>query len=203
MNHLTPHQIKALNYSNHISLTANAGSGKTFVVSKRFVEIALKEKIPLSKIVAITFTDKAASELYKKISEYIEDLLKTTKNNSDLKQLEIIRTQLISSNISTIHSFCLNILREFPVEADLDANFVPIDEKLSSELIEMSVDMIIRESLNNDDKERIKKLIRLFSSRGLLCKEMESLVKNYVNILLIENKIYSRTMGEIIEYYMF
>jgi ATP-dependent helicase/nuclease subunit A len=201
MNKLTPHQSNALNYHDHISLTANAGSGKTFVVSKRFVEIAIKENIPLSKIVAITFTDKAASELYKKISECIEELLIKTKNSHEVNQLENIRRQLISSNISTIHSFCLNILMEFPVEAEIDANIVPIDEKLSSELIEMSVDRMMKESLNNDDKERIKKLIRMFSSKSMLAGEMESLVKNYVKIFLIENKIYSKSNDEIIDYY--
>ena len=96
MNKLTPHQTNALNYHNHISLTANAGSGKTFVVSKRFVEIAIKENIPLAKIVAITFTDKAASELYKKISESIEELIITTENNSEIEQLENLRRQLIN-----------------------------------------------------------------------------------------------------------
>jgi len=201
MNKLTPHQSNALNYHDHISLTANAGSGKTFVVSKRFVEIAIKENIPLSKIVAITFTDKAASELYKKISECIEELLIKTKNSHEVNQLENIRRQLISSNISTIHSFCLNILMEFPVEAEIDANIVPIDEKLSSELIEMSVDRMMKESLNNDDKERIKKLIRMFSSKSMLAGEMESLVKNYVKIFLIENKIYSKSNDEIVDYY--
>jgi ATP-dependent helicase/nuclease subunit A len=201
MNNLTPHQSKALNYHNHISLTANAGSGKTFVVSKRFVEIAVRENIPLSKIVAITFTDKAASELYKKISGYIEELIITSDNNSEVKKLESIRRQLISSNISTIHSFCLNILREFPIEAELDANIIPIDEDLSTELIELSVDRMIKASLINEDKERIKKLIRMFSSKSILAREIESLVKNYVKIILIENRIYEKSDTEIIEYY--
>jgi ATP-dependent helicase/nuclease subunit A len=201
MNNLTPHQSKALNYHDHISLTANAGSGKTFVVSQRFVEIAVRENVPLSKIVAITFTDKAASELYKKISDWIEGLIVTSDNNSDVKQLEKIRRQLISSNISTIHSFCLNILREFPVEAELDANIVPIDEELSTELIELSVDRMIKGSLINENKDRIKKLIRMFSSKSILAREMESLVKNYVKIILIENKIYEKSDNEIIEYY--
>ncbi|MDR3668443.1 MAG: UvrD-helicase domain-containing protein [Ignavibacteriaceae bacterium] len=198
---LTPHQSKALNYHNHISLTANAGSGKTFVVSKRFVEIALKENIPLSKIVAITFTDKAASELYKKISDCIKESIFTVHEKSEVKKLEIIRRQLISSNISTIHSFCLNILKEFPVEAELDANIIPIDEKLASELIELSVDRMIKESLENDDQKRIKKLIRMFSSKSILARELDSLVKNYVKIFLIENKIYAKSADDIIEYY--
>jgi ATP-dependent helicase/nuclease subunit A len=201
MNKLTPHQTIALNYHDHISLTANAGSGKTFVVTKRFVEIALKEKIPLNKIVAITFTDKAASELYKKISECIEELLKNIGNESEIKQLEVLRRQLVSANISTIHSFCLNILKEFPVEAEIDANFIPIDEKLSSELIEMAVDKMIKESLKDDDKDRVKKLIRMFSSSRILAGELESLVKNYVKILFIERNIYSKSSQELKEYY--
>jgi ATP-dependent helicase/nuclease subunit A len=201
MNKLTPHQSSALNYHSHISLTANAGSGKTFVVSKRFVEIALKENASLNKIVAITFTDKAASELYKKISECIEELIITTENKSEVKQLENLRRQLISSNISTIHSFCFNILKEFPVEAELDSNFVPIDDKLSSELIELSVDRMIKESLDNRDKERINKLIRMFSLKSALAGELESLVKDYVKILFIEDKIYTRSTEEIVQYY--
>jgi ATP-dependent helicase/nuclease subunit A len=201
MNKLTPHQLNALNYHNHISLNANAGSGKTFVLSKRFVEIALKEKVPLNKIVAITFTDKAASELYKKISDSIEELLLNSNSPSDIKQLENLRRQLISSNISTIHSFCLNILKEFPVEAELDANIVPIDEDLSTELIEISVDKMIKESLTNDDKDRIKKLIRMFSSKNMLASELESLIKNYTKVFFIEDKIYSKNPEEIIEYY--
>jgi len=90
---------------------------------------SIERKNPLNRIVAITFTDKAASELYKKISEHIEELLNNSINNLERKTTKELRRQLISSNISTIHSFCLNILREFPVEAKLDANFIPIDEK--------------------------------------------------------------------------
>ena len=69
---LTPHQSAALDISKSVSLTANAGSGKTYVLSKRYLEIALKANIPLKNIAAITFTEKAAGELYKKISEEIE-----------------------------------------------------------------------------------------------------------------------------------
>ena len=201
MNRLTPNQQKALNYNNHISLTANAGSGKTFVLSKRFVEIALKEKTPLNRIVAITFTDKAASELYKKISEHIEELLNNSINNLERKQLKELRRQLISSNISTIHSFCLNILREFPVEAKLDANFIPIDEKLSTELVELSSEKTIKDALNIDGGERIKKLIRMFSSKNTLASELQTLVKNFTKTLFIEDKIYGRSPKKISEYY--
>ena len=128
MNELTQHQRAALNYKEHISLTANAGSGKTFVLSKRFVEIAINEDVPLRNLVAITFTEKAASELYKKISEEIESGINSTNDLDSRKKLNRLRRQLVSANISTIHSFCIDILKEFPAEAQIDANFTPIDK---------------------------------------------------------------------------
>ena len=72
---LTPQQLLALDFTKNISLTANAGSGKTFVLSKRFVEIFLNEDVDLNSIVAITFTDKAAGELNKKIAGEVDKLL--------------------------------------------------------------------------------------------------------------------------------
>ena len=101
MNELTPHQKAALNYKEHISLTANAGSGKTFVLSKRYVEIAINENISLRNLVAITFTEKAAAELYKKISEEIETKIQITVDTDLRKKLERLRRQLVSANIST------------------------------------------------------------------------------------------------------
>ena len=59
--------------------------------------------------------------------------------------MSIIRSQLVSANISTIHSFCLDILRQFPVEAGLDANFQPIDEITSDELVELAVEETIKD----------------------------------------------------------
>src|SRR5512144_210957 len=110
MSVLTPHQEAALDFNNHISLTANAGSGKTFVLSKRYLEIALNENVNLRNIAAITFTDKAAGELYKKISEEINERLKCETTPELIGKLENIRRQLVSAGISTIHSFCIDIL---------------------------------------------------------------------------------------------
>ena len=102
---LTPHQNAALNYKQHISLVANAGSGKTFVLSKRFVEIYKNEEIDLNAIVAITFTDKAAGELNRKIADETEEQISNEKNTLVKKRLEKLRRELVLANISTIHSF--------------------------------------------------------------------------------------------------
>jgi ATP-dependent helicase/nuclease subunit A len=192
MNLLTPHQTKALNYKRHISLTANAGSGKTFVLSKRYLEIAVHENLPLRNIAAITFTDKAAGELYQKIANEIDLRINTAEEKSSIEKLEMIRRQLVSANISTIHSFCLDILREHPVEARIDANFTPIDELFADELIELSVEEVIKLSLENQsDKDKLKYLIRLFSSKFILSRELSGSIKHRRNLLNLAAKLYS------------
>jgi ATP-dependent helicase/nuclease subunit A len=202
MNYLTPHQEKALDYNNHISLTANAGSGKTFVLSKRFLKIITNENISLRNIAAITFTDKAASELYKKIAFQIEDEIKASADEKEIRKLENLRRQLVSASISTIHSFCIDILREHPVEAGLDANFTPVDEITSGELIELSVEEMIKDSLNDkDDEEKLKNLIRVYSSKSLLSKEIISLIKNRKNVLAAAGKIYYKEAKDIATFF--
>lgn len=200
INMLTPHQTKALDYTKHVSLTANAGSGKTFVLSKRYLEIALNEDLPLRNIAAITFTDKAAGELYQKIAKEIDQRVKSATDKIILNKLERIRRQLVSANISTIHSFCTDILREHPVEAGIDANFNPIDELFSDELIELSVEEVIKQALQGDvDSEELKYLLRLFSSKTILHRELARSLKHRRNLLLIDSRIYNKSAEEIAE----
>ncbi len=198
MDLLTTHQKKALNFKDHISLTANAGSGKTFVLSRRYLEIALSLNGSIGQIAAITFTDKAASELYKKIAEYIESRFDGSDNPVEKNLLNRIRRQLVSANISTIHSFCIDILRQFPVEAGLDANFQSIDEITSSELIELSIEEVLRESLSGKPGEDdAKYLVRFFRSRLGLASQLRSLVKERKKVLDIRERVYSRTIEEL------
>jgi ATP-dependent helicase/nuclease subunit A len=195
---LTDHQQNALSLDEHISLTANAGSGKTFVLAKRYLDIALKKDIALNNIAAITFTDKAAGELYKKISKEIDELINSTEDHVLIQKLERIRRQLVHANISTIHSFCIDILKEYPVEAGIDANFTPIDQMRSEELIELSVEEVISELLNGEiECKEIKYLIRLFASKNMLKSQLIGLVNNRKNILAVKEKHYEKDVEEI------
>ncbi|MCH7963827.1 MAG: UvrD-helicase domain-containing protein [Bacteroidetes bacterium] len=198
---LTPQQIKALDFKHSISLKANAGSGKTFVLSKRYLQIAIKGAVPLQNIAAITFTDKAAGELYKRIAEEIEKQICLSADNSERIKLEKIRRQLVSANISTIHSFCINILREFPVDAELDANFTPIDANESYELLELSIEETLKEKFEDTSNEEIKYLIRLFGSKVNLVKQLRTLIDNRKSVLKLKNNIYSEDVEKIAGYF--
>ncbi|RPI60235.1 MAG: hypothetical protein EHM44_10760, partial [Ignavibacteriales bacterium] len=202
MSKLTPHQELALNTTGHMALTANAGSGKTFVLARKYLDALLKENLEISSVAAITFTEKAASELYQKISILIDEKIDGSKSIAEKKQLEKIRRQLVSANISTIHSFCISVLREYPVEAELDARFIPIDEKLSEELIELSVEEMIRSSFENElINEDLKYLIRIFSSKIKLQNQIVKLINNRKNVFSVKERIYSLSEDKIAEFF--
>lgn len=201
MKALTIEQSKALNLERHISLTANAGSGKTFVLSKRFIEIALLPNVLLQNICAITFTEKAASELYKKISVEIDKRISEETDLAIKRKLQFIRRQLVSANISTIHSFCIGILREHPVESGIDANFTAIDQNESAELIELSIQEAFIQSHSKTEEENLKYLIRTFSSKDILQKELTSLINNRKNVLSVKERIYKNSEVEIADFF--
>lgn len=199
---LTSYQREALDFSSNILLTANAGSGKTFVLSKRFVEILVNENTELDSIVAITFTDKAAGELNRRIANEIDNRIAEETDIRKQKKLESVRRQLVSANISTIHSFCINILREFSPEAGIDANFIPIDQFTSDELIELCVGETINNLINNPLYEaKLKYLIRLFASKQIVQKHLIDAVAQRRIIDVHLKDLYSRSENEIAEYF--
>lgn len=132
---LTDSQKKALDFQRHLSVTANAGAGKTTVLVNRFVDILLHTDTRVNELVAITFTDKAASELKKKIADVVEERMRLAPYAEKRLRLEEIRSQLSFANIGTIHSFCAKLLREFPVEAGVDAGFTVLEE-VDQEILE-------------------------------------------------------------------
>lgn len=140
----TPSQQKALNIEKHICVTAGAGSGKTTVLVQRYLKILREGKVKPQEIVAITFTNKAAAEMKDRVIK----LLSPQEGEQDLEQsssLQHFHDEMNSAHISTIHSFCSSILREFPFQAGVPANFSiiqGIDQKL---LLQKT----IRETLKN------------------------------------------------------
>ncbi len=199
---LTPHQAAALNYKKHISLTANAGSGKTFVLANRYIEIALQENIPLNKIVAITFTEKAAGELNKKIANEIDDRIINEKNSEKLNRLQRIRRQLTSANISTIHSFCINLLKEYSPEIGVDANFSPINQQDAEELLELTIEDFISRNISNSELSKdIKDIIRLLGGKSTFVNQLKAIVRFRKPIEKLGLSLYLKSNEEIYRFY--
>ncbi|HUT33698.1 MAG TPA: UvrD-helicase domain-containing protein [Planctomycetota bacterium] len=130
------------------AVEAAAGAGKTSVLVTRVLNLVRTGKAPLDRIVAVTFTEKAAGELKMRVREETEKALVSHLHlahsrhvrNEDVTPLaaperERFRKALEDlghAPIGTIHGFCAGLLRERPVEAGVDPQFAVADELTAS-----------------------------------------------------------------------
>lgn len=116
-----PQQIKAITTKHkNILVSASAGSGKTTVLIARLIDLVIQDHIPISKILAMTFTEAAASEMKKRLAKELHALLDKTVNETDRQYILHQLSDLQNAQISTIHSFCLSILQEYYYMIGLD-----------------------------------------------------------------------------------
>lgn len=107
---------------------ASAGTGKTTELVRRIVAVLEAGSTKIDRIVAVTFTNKAAGELKLRLREELDKARRSAPVLEDaLKRLE-------EASIGTIHSFCAQILRERPVEARVDPAFEELNEHASDRL---------------------------------------------------------------------
>jgi ATP-dependent helicase/nuclease subunit A len=125
----------------NVVLEASAGTGKTSVLVWRFINL-LKAGVEPGHILAITFTRKAAAEMRQRIIAELKDA--AAQSEFDKARWHEIRGRLDEIAISTIDAFCLSLLREFPLEADLDPGFEMADETEVPRLVEESLDRSLR-----------------------------------------------------------
>ncbi len=107
---------------------AGAGTGKTSVLLQRLLTLVRTGKGQLPRVVAITFTEKAAAELRVRLRAAIDAALAGPLPDDERQHLRTARTQLAHAQISTVHAFCATLLRERPVEARIDPDFTILDE---------------------------------------------------------------------------
>jgi ATP-dependent helicase/nuclease subunit A len=131
----------AIDPSHNVVLEASAGTGKTSVLVWRYVNL-LKAGVEPANILAITFTRKAAAEMRERIVRELKAA--ASRSEFDRRKWNEIRDRLGEIAISTIDAFSLSLLREFPLEADLDPGFEMADETEVPRLIEASLDQSLR-----------------------------------------------------------
>jgi len=169
-------QEQALTSTHNVSILAAAGSGKTRILTTRYLLHLLAEpEIRPENIVAITFTDNAAAEMRRRIREYIDSLIMDEEFCDYAPRLEEIKLWLSMANISTIHSFCLSILSRYSIDAAIVPGFTTITETSQHVLFSELVDLILRE-INEGDIECLSYEERLDLARHLSGKRLGEII---------------------------
>lgn len=129
---------KAADPGKSIHLSASAGSGKTRALKERYLallELLDRLGLNIDQAVAITFTDKAAAEIKERVMHDLPEtaLKKIIRGRQDLR-------------ISTVHSFCMNLLKRYPLEAGLPPDFSVLDGRDQAYKLQKAVEDALEES---------------------------------------------------------
>ena len=126
-NRWTEKQLKAIRTNGcNILVAAAAGSGKTAVLVERIIrKITAEDGTDVDRMVVVTFTKAAAAEMKQRIREALDAMLQENPGNERLiRQMTLIH----NAPITTIDSFCLNIVRNYFTDIELDPGFRIADE---------------------------------------------------------------------------
>src|SRR5262245_46250082 len=107
---------------------AAAGTGKTTELVRRIVNVLKTGRTTVDRIVAVTFTRKAAGELRLRLRIELDTTRATSEVAAEVRNLEDALARPEEGRIGTIHSFCAELLRQRPVEARIPPAFEELDE---------------------------------------------------------------------------
>jgi ATP-dependent helicase/nuclease subunit A len=140
---------------------AAAGTGKTRILVERLVEVIASGRGELANMVVVTFTEKAAGELKLRVREAIEARRREGRDEPSTARLKEGLEQLEDAHISTIHGFCADVLREYPVEAGVDPDFsVQGDEVAGKTLFEQVFERWLEEQQRSGLSPAMDRVLR-------------------------------------------
>lgn len=158
----TPEQALAINtIKSNVSLLAGAGSGKTYVLMKRFVQILRADlSVNPTNIVAITFTRKAADEIKGRVRQAVSECVEQAQNDLERLRWQEHLQKVESAPISTIHSLCSRILRDNPVETQLDPEFTILEDFEAQDFFKETLQQYLRKNIK--ENAALRRLVQTY-----------------------------------------
>lgn len=144
--------------SGNLLVAAAAGAGKTAVLVERIIRMitAPHEPVDIDRLLVVTFTNAAATEMRERIADAISQALEREPDN---RQLQRQMTLLGKACITTIHSFCLEVIRSNFQYLDIDPNFRIADETESTLMKLEALDEVFEEQYERNDNREFLELL--------------------------------------------
>jgi helicase-exonuclease AddAB AddA subunit len=160
----------------NVVVSASAGAGKTAVLVQRLCDLVVKDGISIENILAMTFTDDAAAEMKVRLKK---ELAKQDQSDPEIaRQLSLLDT----ASISTIHSFCLDIIRQYYYLTDLTytrANTVDTGMRSAAAL-----EKAYAYALEKIDSEKAAALRLYMQANGKNDEDLQKLVLKFLDTAL-------------------
>ncbi len=175
---LTKEQQKVVDTRNcNLLVAAAAGSGKTAVLVKRIIQKVTDTKQPqdIDRLLIVTFTNVAAAEMRERIGVAIEEALEAEPENKHLQRQMLL---LHNAQITTIHSFCLSVIREFFHLLDLDPVF-RIGDEAEFSLLKSDVLETVLEEFYEKEEEAFTAFVESYGSAKTDTQVVEYIKKLY------------------------
>lgn len=160
----TNDQWKAITAKNKdILVAAAAGSGKTAVLVERIIQKILSTEEPMNvdELLIVTFTSASAAEMRHRIGEALEKAINQEPGSRHLrKQLSLLN----KASISTLHSFCMEVIRKFYYAIDIDPGFRIADATEAQLIRDEVMDELFEEEYAKEDNQAFFNLVDSFTS---------------------------------------
>lgn len=170
-------RVFAIDPANHVVLEASAGTGKTRVLVDRYVRL-LEAGVDPKNILAMTFTRKAAAEMRARVLETLveRDALRAGLGSAGRSAKPGLMDRASDIEITTIDGFCFALLREFPLEADVDPAFEVADETEMARFVSQAIDRTLHVARHLADDDESVRLLLARVKAPVLAEAMGSLV---------------------------
>lgn len=168
----TDDQLEAIeSRGQNLLVSAAAGSGKTAVLVERIIRMVVEDGVDIDNLMIVTFTNAAAGEMRERIMAALVDKLEMEGESEDIRrQISLLNR----ASITTVHSFCINVLRKNFHFLDLDPNFRIADATETKILVQEALEELLEDEYGLEEPDFVKLVESYSEDKGDL--KLESLI---------------------------
>ena len=170
MAQLNKEQEKAVYQMNNAVVAAGAGSGKTFVLAQRYAHLILEKGFTVDQILTLTFTNKAAAEMYQRI---YKTLYKISQEEPENERANLAVKNFSEARIQTLDSYCTSILKNASRFYGIRPDFSVDDDECANQAYKLALPFLLNNRKN-------KAIIELISNSFSIEKIAQELFANTI-----------------------